>query len=473
MSKKIFFLAENDGNAKMCLSIAKNIKILKPEIDLSLIDVSQCYENCISGAAIFEKAGFKSIRVSFINNNNSNLDLNFAEYFYALFKREQPLAIIIPHELGYAAIAVNISHEMGILSMHYQHGDLDPDYYDEITEEGIYPRKYKFQCILSLKNGKLRTFLTLQNKICSDELNLIYCVLIAIKKLIAHNFDYFLYLIHIKFGTIKGKNKGKPNTSKFINVEKRSCILADYVAVNGDYWKQNLTNRGISEDKIIVTGNLRTDQFFNQPLSDYTTLCQHYGLNPKLPLIIYFYSPVEESCYLYPLAYDPIEAIHDVITAIRTANPDYNILILNHPRRKLNTLNSIIELGISTLKVGYTENNFWSLCNHSDLIIGTISSAMNESLLARKPIITQNYIFKNKGSSLLSEYNAAISVFHKIHLNQQIKRAIFDKKFRENLIENQKIASYELMGQFDGKCGERFARSLLQIVENHEKKGDY
>jgi len=123
--------------------------------------------------------------------------------------------------------------------------------------------------------------------------------------------------------------------------------------------------------------------------------------------------------------------------------------------------------------VGYTENNFWSLCNHSDLIIGTISSAMNESLLARKPIITQNYIFKNKGSSLLSEYNAAISVFHKIHLNQQIKRAIFDKKFRENLIENQKIASYELMGQFDGKCGERFARSLLQIVENHEKKGDY
>jgi len=439
-SHKIFLFADTDPTSKLCISIAESLSKLNPDVECVFVDVSQCYGNPNNSMDILKNGKYKIITLLCEKRENELL----LRVFQSLLEQEKPSAVLVPHEFGYARIVTIVSRNMGIISIQFQHGEIHPEYfyYDEIVGMLDQCDKCIFQNNPSLKKDGLDYILKIQKNIIRNEIGLVQLI----------------------FKNVKNKNK-KDNLNEFINVENRYLFETDIIAVNGEYYKQNLIEKGVSEDRIIVTGNIRLDQFYHEHIKQYNEICKDYDLDHRQPLVLYFYSPVEEAHLLYPLLYDPIEAIHDAINIVQAIKPDCNILILNHPRLPLNVLQSIKDLKKSNVKIGYINNNFWSLCNHAELIIGTQSTALIEALLVKKPIITQNYVFRNKGNSILSEYNAVIPIFHRIHLKRQIRKALTDPQCIKNLISNQEIAANELMGLFDGKCSERLAISILEIIK--------
>ena len=248
----------------------------------------------------------------------------------------------------------------------------------------------------------------------------------------------------------------------------RYAFTTSKIAVGGEDWKRRLLSIGIGSDRVDVTGFLRTDRFYSQTVEPYQSLCAHYGLDSNKPLAIFFHSPVDEC---YRLTCHPMQPVRDVIAAFHASAPNWNLLVLNHPRVPMSRLESLRSEIPPSVRIGRAEDRFWFLCQATSLILGVLSAALTEATLARKPIISLDYVLADTFNRTLVSLGAVVPVFHRSHLREQIERAIHDRAFVARLIANQEVASRELLGLFDGKCAQRAALGLKKMTEINETNG--
>jgi hypothetical protein len=370
----------------------------------------------------------------------------------AVLSRLEPLAVVVPHEYGYAFDVVQVSNLLGILTYHLQHAVWSADV---LGGEPMLTSARRWGEPES-QTPKLATrasgIATRQAQILRDQYALMNLLALAVAK---------------SLSTLRSSNKRKelpPDIRLLLSRHPSSYVYrcsVKKIGATGSYYKKRFEAIGATEKGIDIVGYTRTDWFFSQPLESKEILCARYDIDLNLPFALYMYAP------LAPLLEnrDAIDAIGDAIRALRQVNPDISVLVLIHPQGDVSrVVEAVGSLQLEGIRVNRAHADHYSLYKAADVVVGVHSSTLAEAMLAGRPIVTQNYVLYDVPQSQLVEGGAVIPVFHRIHLQYQIERVLKDRPFVERVIANQAHVAHDLMGPFDGKCGERAARSILHLV---------
>lgn len=475
---KVAYITCELSIATLFLPIACSIKKFFPGVENILIDPTnilyESLDTAGSPAEIFCHNGFQGIIID--ENEYSDLKtLNYkfkAYLFYMrLFESINPAVIVVPHEFGYAYYAVKTAQLLNIPSFHVQHSIWGPDKIDKSSGKN----KRSERSVIVTRNCNYHNWLNsfLKNLFSmgpsSNKSKKIFSF-VTIRKVIK------------KVRLTKNGNKLPKELSPFEDKLQNPAddlsypINADRIAICGEYYKRQLTtNRPeLTDDRIDLTGYIRTDNFYNNPLKSYEAICNQYDLDINQRLAIYFYAPFDEFPNDYEIKYDPNEAVVDAIAALNKIDPNMNILILLHPIYRyqyyLNLFNSLIDTKkFKNVKVDKTYDNHFSLYKCSKIIIGVKSTTLYEAMLANVPILIQVYVLSGIHEPQYIEAGAVASVFSPVHLQKQIERALTDKEYQQRLFENQKMLCNDLFGPIDGKCGERTAKGIVSLIEGYKQ----
>ena len=474
---QVLFLAENDGNARLYLSIARSLISLAPNFEPVLIDVNPWYPQCVSGGSVFKCVGLRAVSVP---SPMSPEGCSWAEYlgvFHDMFCSGRVVCIVVPHELGYARAAIRLARKLRIPAYQIQHGDYLPRYFEKERPPDFLPLPVLPAPHVHAAHEPVarQSVWETQMNLLRQEWNLARRCAKGLVGRLAMRREQRNHAIE-KMSAVAGDSGSQATSAPM----ERDRILADILptfageseqynfttdkfGVSGAYWKRRLMATGIDGARIDVIGNLRTDQAFEKTPLAYPELCKQYGLDAAQPTALYFYSPLEEA---YRTTIDPVEAIVDSIRALHAVVPEWNMLVLNHPRRPMSALAALKQAAIPRVHVAYAGENLWGLCQHAGLILGVVSSALAEAMVYRKPVVTANYVLESPVFELLTEWGATIPVFHRCNLVDQVRRGIEDRAFVERVLANQAFAVSELVGPFDGQCGRRAAEAITMLAES-------
>ena len=450
----VAFFSESDYAAELFLPVAEAMRTLRPDFKCVLVDTSALWAATehMGSAPVFEESGFAASKLSIpvdVAKGDRRLGLLLA--IQQTLSDLSPKVAIVPHELGYAFDVVQVANLIGIPTYHLQHGIWGPEVVG--GEPPLVAARRDFSSPENGSASQAAKFSRKQSRILRQEWELWQAVWRALR-----------CRRWVQGNRVSAPPELTQLLARFSSEKVYRCSVTK-IGATGPYYKRRFEAMGIPADRVDVVGYLRTDCFFEQPIESYESLCALYDLDPSHPLALYFYAPFGTSVTYQLVNSDPIEAILDAIHCLHAVEPEINVLVLNHPLGNMAQLQDAVgQLNMNNVRVGRAERNHWSLYHAATITIGVYSSTLAEAALAGRPIVTQNYVLYDPGLTQLIEGGAAIPVFHRIHLQGQIERALKDRPFIERVIANQAHVAHDLMGPFDGKCGERAARSILRLA---------
>ena len=454
---RILYFGEGAYIADLFLPVALAMRRLCPNIESRFIDMSKTVRSEIpgfaSGVSRFLEMGFDGEDFSLqITKSKMYERSRTLLAIQAVLSRLKPLVVIVPHEYGYAFDVVQVSNLLGTPTYHLQHAVWPADM---LGGEPMVTSARRWSKPGS-QTPKLATrasgIATQQAQILRDQ----YALLKLLASAVARSLS-----------TLRSsKKRGElPSNLQLLLSQHPSNYLyrcsVKKIGATGPYYKTRFEALGMPEEGVDIVGFTRTDWFLTQPVESKEVLYARYDIDPNLPLALYMYAP------LAPLLEnrDAIDAISEAICALRRVNPHISVLVLVHPQGDISRVVSAVKsLKLKGIRVSQAHRDHYSLYKAADLILGVHSSTLAEATLAGRPIVTQNYVLYDVAQSQLIEGGAVVPVFHRIHLQEQIERALKDRPFVERLIANQADVAHDLMGPFDGKCGERAARSILHLA---------
>lgn len=454
---RILYFGEGAYIADLFLPVALAMRRLCPNIESRFIDMSETVRGqaptLASGDSRFPEMGFEGEDFS-LQTTKSHLHGRSHSLLAIqdLLLRLEPLAVIVPHEFGYALDVVQVSNLLGIPTYHLQHAVWPADV---LGGEPLVTSARRWDEPGS-QTPKLATrasgIATQQAQILRDQYALMKRLALAVARSLS------------TLRSSKKRGELPPNLQLLLSQHNPDFLYrcrVKKIGAAGPYYKKRFEALGTPEKGVDIVGFTRTDWFLTQPLESKEVLCARYSIDPNLPLALYMYAslaPMFENR-------DAIDAIGDAICALRRVNPDISVLVLVHPLEDISRIVSAVKsLELKGIRVNRAHRDHYSLYKAADLILGVHSSTLAEATLAGRPIVTQNYVLYDVAQSQLIEGGVVVPVFHRIHLQDQIERALKDRPFVDRLIANQAHIAYDLMGPFDGKCGERAARSILHLA---------
>lgn len=433
----IVYIATEPTIAGLFLPIAEAFRKLYPAARNILVDPSAIFgfeKSEGSPAFRFKEHGFEGEVVDCsIYPDLAGLDQNQKGYlfFVRLFKRILPSAVLVPHEFSYAFYAVQAARLLGIPSVHIQHAVWGP---------------YRFDASLFSEAEKART------PAYAKGLGLLRKALKGTKNL------------HPDLIPFKDKLVSPP--------DEPFPIYADRVAIFGKYYRDMLERtKPYLKGKLDLVGYIRGDYFYNRPVESLQTIYRRYSLEESKRLAVYFYAPFHDVIRPSELNCNPNDALIDAVKVLRAVDKDINILILAHPNYKFeyykNELQKLMkEAGLDRIKVDQTHDDHFSLYKAASVVAGVKSTMFYEVMLAGRPAVLQSYVLKTVDDPQHIEGGALAPVLARPHLLAQVRRALEDRAYVERMLENQKMVTAELLGRFDGKCGERVAEAVLGVLKN-------
>lgn len=434
----IVYIATEPTIAGLFLPIAEAFRKLRPEARNILVDPSEIFDferSEGSPAVRFKAHGFDGEIVdSGTYPDLAGLDHNQKGYlfFLRLYKRLSPSVVMVPHEFSYAFYAVQAARLLGIPSIHIQHALWGP---------------YRFDSALYSDAEKTKT------PAYAKGLGLIRKALQGTKNL------------HPDLIPFKEKLVSPP--------DEPFPIYADRVAIFGEYYREMLERtKPYLKGKLDLVGYIRGDFFYNRPVEPKQAICRRYSLEDGNRLAVYFYAPFHDVIRPSELNCDPNGALIDALKALRTVDKDINILILAHPNYRFehykNELQRLAkDAGLDRVRVDQAHDDHFSIYKAASVVAGVKSTMFYEVMLAGRPAVLQSYVLKTVDDPQHIEGGALAPVLARPHLLAQVRRALEDRAYVERMLENQKMVTAELLGRFDGKCGERVAEAVIKHTRVH------
>jgi hypothetical protein len=432
-----------------------------PQSENVLVDPSRVFqkstlEGTASPAEHFRRHGFGGEILDACDFDDlTSLDDKHKLYLFHMkvFEHYAPSALVVPHEMGPSFYAVQAARLMGIPSCHVQHGIWGPSKYDGYYDLTEYVPKKTPQPYPSGRS------------------------------LLRKKYQQASALVKQRLGSLTGKNKAwdpreleipeklLPYRNQLIQPQDTYPIHADHMLVYGPYYKRQLKERrpDVGQDKVYVVGYLRGDLFYNNRLDSLETVYGRYGLNMDGRLALYFYSPFQELPQYYQLQCHPNDALIDAIGILTEMDKRMNVLVLLHPNLRFehyrNQLSQLMrENRFQRVVVGRAHDDHFSLFKLASIVIGVKSGALYEAMLASVPVVAQTYVLSKIYDPQHVEGGAVAPVFSSLHLGVQLERVLRDNTFQERMYENQKMVCSDVLGPFDGKCGERGATILANLI---------
>jgi UDP-N-acetylglucosamine:LPS N-acetylglucosamine transferase len=244
--------------------------------------------------------------------------------------------------------------------------------------------------------------------------------------------------------------------------------VANRVAVHGEGMKRILMRQGLSEDKMIVTGNPVWDKLVRESKSLTKNGCKEYlsdlaCVNPNKKLIVFTTGG----------GIDMDKRILKNLIEIIQKNSDIQLLVKLHPAERLDYYDEVLERAkerVGNIPVIRDVDLHKTLCA-SDLVITIYSTTALESMILDKPVLIVNF---EKGPDRVPyvRSGAALGVYDEKDLEEGIKKALYDREIREKLEKARKDFVYDYSYIQDGKATERVVNLITRMIEEKRKRNE-
>jgi hypothetical protein len=246
--------------------------------------------------------------------------------------------------------------------------------------------------------------------------------------------------------------------SAYFPIDKISS--GDIIFCINDDWKEFLIKKEFDSEKIFMTGNPYYDEVYQQ----IEKFEKNYEENIIKKKILFCPSSLYEHGYISKKESD-ILIINTVNKILEIPNVDLKIKI--HP------LNSSFEHYTELSKkfkkkvIIYQNENIFSLINDCHVLISSaITRAIILGVLSKKNTINLKYFYPNLDYTYFDD-DTVITNCQKINeLEEKIKYALgreISKKDYETYIKKN-------IGKYDGKCANRIATKMIEIMSKNKKK---
>lgn len=226
-----------------------------------------------------------------------------------------------------------------------------------------------------------------------------------------------------------------------------------YICSNND-WADDAIKKGVNKEKIFVVGESLLDPVFNQ-LSSFTK-------NPssKIEILFITTSTVEHGIWTNQMRE---KLVNDLVSELSKIKNISKLKIKIHPGENEEYYKKLVHSIYPDVEITRL-GNLPNLIFQSDVIVTFAqSSALIEALLFQKPIILVN-MFNERYPFIAEE------IVLECKNGKETREKIEDGTYLK--MDEKKLSLYKerKFFKFDGKCGERAAEIILNIIKNKENK---
>lgn len=165
-------------------------------------------------------------------------------------------------------------------------------------------------------------------------------------------------------------------------------VFTNSVAVYGEYEKNWYLQRGLTSERISEIGHPKYDMIFANNTEKNTSLFESFKLNPNKITLLVITGP----------NIDPERFTKLIESLIKDSR--YQLILKPHPweiGKQQCQLYFDLEKKYDSIKVWTLRGNYlYDLINQVDGVLGTLSTAVLESILLKKPVFIFNFISSNR-----------------------------------------------------------------------------
>lgn len=266
-------------------------------------------------------------------------------------------------------------------------------------------------------------------------------------------------------------------------------VVADRFACWGSYHRNRLLEWGIPQEKIVLTGCPRYEEWPESRGSNSKRLdfCRNYGLDPEKKIVVYVNTILREEWKVYDLnlrvtSWQMKEHIEGVVRAMKEI-PDHQLVIKLHPRDRhrrlvediLNSLN--IKSGVTLLQFCNTRR----LLEIADVVIDPARSGMSlEALALGRPLVRLNLNHRQDplvdlnengvavGITELSKLPEALEMIKKLHSSVEFKERLRITLNEQLFVDNQTKPSHRVASLvLELSTGLRDSKNIRQPLQGY------
>ncbi len=237
-----------------------------------------------------------------------------------------------------------------------------------------------------------------------------------------------------------------------------SSTYAAKMSVYGDFTRKVLVQRGVSPDKIVLTGAPQWDALMTEKGISREEFCRQMGLDESKDIILLTTAITFERDV-------GKKVVAGVIDAMRQF-PQMQLLIRAHPSQSepislYQDIASEMEIGDVVI---FKKPHDYDSIRACDIFITQYSTVAIDAIIAGKPVITINLT----GETDLFPYaesGAAIGVYKTEDIAPAISNILTDSSVQKALAEGRKRFIAEHLYKADGKASQRVAHLIEKMAE--------
>ena len=214
---------------------------------------------------------------------------------------------------------------------------------------------------------------------------------------------------------------------KFIPFQPTIPSLNSKIAVYGETTKKFLLSKNVPENKILVTGSPRHDDFFKSTIKNYKN---------SILIATTSASSIYNSNGRDIKSYEKWEKSIEIILKSIKKYSDKKPIIKLHPSKEFYEIQSFIKKIDDSIPI-YKDIKPNDLLNTCDLLIVTnVSTILLEAMILKKPTILISTQDQNTDEEIFVKNNATLYVQDLESIEKSIKKILTDIEFRNKLIKN-------------------------------------
>ena len=237
-------------------------------------------------------------------------------------------------------------------------------------------------------------------------------------------------------------------------------ISTDKVAVDGQYCKDMLVNKGNNPDKVVITGQPRFDPIpLKNKIFERESICKEFNLDSKTRLITIFTT----SAVIFNRGKDKMLLLKGIFKAMKALQEVHLVIKIRPDREFSDEIYKRIadELGLKNLTI-LKNANLWKLLYISDAVIVTKSTVGYEAIIMERPVI-QDRISKSERDYMdYTKDGAAIPIYDIGHIKGVIEDALYNQEVKKALEEGRKkFISYHAY-----RVDEQSSKRVASLIED-------
>lgn len=233
------------------------------------------------------------------------------------------------------------------------------------------------------------------------------------------------------------------------------------IAVFGNAVKEVLPSEGIDPERIVVTGNPKSDKLFHhRNINSKQSVCKRWGIPQENEIIVLLNQPF--------IGVKALKQRNKFITAIIDAVSQFqniSLIIKLHPGENENTYQKIVK------EIGYPaiiskDADLAELLSASSLVITISSTAALEAMALGKRVVIVN-LFNDPSTSFYKE-SGVLYAYTEKDISLSIMKVLSDPQTREGMRTSMERFVYEQAYLQDGKASKRIAQLIKSMISESE-----